>query len=288
MILKPSSRAFLVSFSSALFCLSVLGMAAVLLLKPMEAPRQDPSINSIYLPQEQDSLTALVIGMQKDQPPMTFMLIRFHPLKGSIPVTALPGNTSITFQKHPWTLQTLYEKEGVTGVRQALGETFGIQIQRYAKVSLSGFEKIVNLIGSISFPVPKEISLKQGDITVSLSEGIQLIDGKKAAALSLYEGYSSQQERCGLLAELAANAINQHLNLVHSDMAERLFRGVVNNMDTDISSLDYADRRQAAEFMADLRRNPSTAIVPELVPNPGSAALSVSSRSAVILKNQFG
>lgn len=300
---KLSIRAFLCSFSAAFFALTVLGMAAVLLVRPMPVPSQAVDPEEVYLPQKADTLDVLILGVDDSKspnpPPAMFMLIRLDPSTGRIPVLTMPGNLNINLKQSESvadapavgddaTLTNIYSSQGITGLENAFSNSYGIAIDRYAKVPVSHFERIVNLVGPTRFHIDREMILKHGDITTHLSEGNQLIDGKKALNLAQYDGFRDQIEQCQTLTNLCCDAVNQHLDLVKSDMAERIFTGVINLMDTDISSFDYAEKKQAISFMAELQREPAISVLPQFQYDAQSNIYSITDDSIDVIKKYFG
>lgn len=304
---KLSIRAFLCSFAAAFFALTVLGMAAVLLVRPMPVPSQAVEPEEVYLPQKADTLDVLILGVDDSKtpnpPPAMYMLIRLDPSTGRIPVLTMPGNLSVDLEQSEsisetfavgdgngdgTTLTNIYSSQGITGLENALSGSYGIAFDRYAKVPVSHFERIVNLVGPTRFHIDREMILKHGDITTHLSEGNQLIDGKKALNLAQYDGFSDQIEQCQTLTKLCCDAVNQHLDLVKSDMAERIFTGVINLMDTDISSFDYAEKKQAISFMAELQREPAISVLPQFLYNAQSDIYSITDDSIDVIKKYFG
>lgn len=304
---KLSIRAFLCSFAAAFFALTVLGMAAVLLVRPMPVPSQAVEPEEVYLPQKADTLDVLILGVDDSKspnpPPAMFMLIRLDPSSGRIPVLTMPGNLSVDLEQSEsisetfavgdgngdgTTLTDIYLSEGITGLENAFSGSYGIAFDRYAKVPVSHFERIVNLVGPTRFHIDREMILKHGDITTHLSEGNQLIDGKKALNLAQYDGFSDQIEQCQTLTKLCCDAVNQHLDLVKSDMAERIFTGVINLMDTNISSFDYAEKKQAISFMAELQREPAISVLPQFLYNAQSDIYSITDDSIDVIIKYFG
>lgn len=304
---KLSIRAFLCSFAAAFFALTVLGMAAVLLVRPMPVPSQAVEPEEVYLPQKADTLDVLILGVDDSKtpnpPPAMYMLIRLDPSTGRIPVLTMPGNLSVDLKQSEsisetfavgngngdgTTLTNIYLSEGITGLENAFSGSYGIAFDRYAKVPVSHFERIVNLVGPTRFHIDREMILKHGDITTHLSEGNQLIDGKKALNLAQYDGFRDQIEQCQTLTNLCCDAVNQHLDLVKSDMAERIFTGVINLMDTNISSFDYAEKKQAISFMAELQREPAISVLPQFQYDAQSNVYSITDDSIDVIKKYFG
>lgn len=260
---KLAVRYFCFAFAGAFFLLSLMVMAAVLWSHPYQKPQLPQTNGSVYLPAPEDAITALIVGIPKEeQVPQTYMVVGFRPKQGQIPLVTLSGNTQVTYRGKPQTLQDVYSYGGVAAIKIALNESFGIMTDRYAQIPADGFVKIVNLIGVTGYRLDQTLKYTQGSITVTLGQGIQQIDGKKAYYLATYPD-KSEMSRCHTVSSLAQDAINQHMDLIISPLAQRLFNSVINLMDTDITVYDYEERHRAAEFLSQLKPNPAVAVYPQ-------------------------
>ncbi len=95
------------------------------------------------------------------------------------------------------------------------------------------------------------MTVTRAGVTQTLAKGNQLLDGQKAA--DVIGGYpGGELERCRATGELAAAIIDQRRDICSSVAFESIFEKLVNLISTDISTLDFHDRRDAAEYMAKL------------------------------------
>lgn len=263
---QNGTRRFLLSFFLTFLALSVIFMLVVLYAHPAhpKAPAavSEPVQESApFIPDESHSLNLFVVGGAKDQPSDTFLIIRFDPVKGTIPVIALPPETYLDNAGKPDTLSNVYEKGGLVYSAQALSRYLDIPIDRYARMDLNGFLKIAAAVGTVEFDLPYDVTYLDGGLPITITAGRQLLNGQKTAAIisnTDYEGGALQ--RGALLSALVAEIINQRIDIALSTAADDLFKLAVNLADTDISAYDYERLKEAAVFMAKLADKPSVGI----------------------------
>ena len=285
---KLAVRYFCIAFAGAFFLLSLMVMATVLWSQPYQKPQLPQTNGSIYLPTAEDAITALIIGAPPEEgPPQTYMVMDFRPQQGQIPLVTLSGNTQVTYKGKPQLLSDIYAVGGEGAVKIALNESFGIMVDRYAIVPEEGFIKIVNLIGVTGYRLPQALQYTQGSITVTLGKGVQQIDGKKAYYLATYPD-KNEAARCRTVSALAQEAINQHMDLIASPLAQRLFTSVINLMETDITVYDYENHHRAAEFLAQLKPCPAVAVYPQLTFDPSAGCYQFTPEGAQAMGRIFG
>lgn len=306
---KQRVGAFLMAFVLAAGALSVMGMAAFLFVKPLEDPDLDRPPEAgpgILLPSEQDGMNLLLIledDLSPQPQPPALLLLRADPRTGSFPVACLPARTLVVPARpgssattpqagqvslsSSLTLEELYQARGISGLRTALERVWEIPVDRYLRIPLSRLEPLYAAVGSIDFQVPMDLSYRQGDITVQLSQGYQRMDGRKVLCLACSNGFASQEERCATLAQLVQQTVNQHLALAASPQAEEVFLAVVNLADTDLSSVDYAEHSRAFAFLAGLAQNPAWVLEVPLELDPATESFSLPQESAAQLRGAF-
>ncbi|MCL2579374.1 MAG: LCP family protein [Oscillospiraceae bacterium] len=217
--------------------------APVSLLQPAE----------VYQPSETDSLTLLVFGSERmNTPADTFVLLRFDPVGGVVGVAAFPPQTVIVSAGREETLADAFRLGGAVYTRDALAACLNIPIDRFARVSLSGFVTAAAAVGSVAFELSEPITLADGDLAVTLNAGPQLLDGRQVAALIRHTGYpEGELGRASMTAQLVAAIIDQRIDIVNSTLIDRIFETVINLLDTDFTFSDYIRRQNGARLMAD-------------------------------------
>lgn len=286
-------RSFILAFVLTAGALATVMVVTVMAVQPSlnrgqafeAAPEQD---SYAYRPRADDSLTLVVIGVGsadksaplevsslessgaepggatlpstaasgqgRNRPAATdFLLIRFNPQYGQVPLTLLPLQTVVTLDGTSVTLGQAYQKGGGVAVKAALSERLGITVDRYAAVSRDHFIRLAEKTGSVTFKMPYRIEYTRSGYDVSIPQGERRLDGRDIADLFEYPGFSPDGvEKSALLGELIAAIVNQNLDAAAEARSSGLFRLAVNLLDTDITSADYEVRRRAADFMSSL------------------------------------
>ena len=268
-------RSFILSFCISLLALMSLGAmvlargdllelrrdvsgentdAAQVLGNAQEVPISSPSLTAA---REEDALTVLIMGRKDEQSVSnTYLLVRFDPAQGRIPVLCLPPQTMVVKPQGdstPISLSQAYSFGGQALAVQGLENTLGIEIDRYAVVEVQPFVEIASMFGPIQYLLGHNLSFQDEERSIQLSKGMQLVDGQKAVDIVTYPLYpGGDRTRAEITGALAVQIINTHLSLISSPTADSLFKGVINRISTDITYLDFEQRRRMAAEMATL------------------------------------
>jgi hypothetical protein len=89
------------------------------------------------------------------------------------------------------------------------------------------------------------------------------------------------------VADLAAAAVNQRMDVALSAVVDNIFRTIVNLIDTDISYADYEDRKEAAIFLAKLGQDPGKALYVEGAYSEDGASYVLSDTFVAVLTQVF-
>lgn len=111
-------RSFLLAFTLTLMLLAfimVLTVMAVQPSMPRQNSRDDPPEIS-YRPVAGDALTMVVVGRAQDGSAGDFLLIRFNPQYGQVPLAMLPPETLVTLGGERLTLSEAWERGGGVSV----------------------------------------------------------------------------------------------------------------------------------------------------------------------------
>ena len=98
---QNKGRVFLLTFALAALLLSLIMVGTVLAVQPTmpqnhtdELPAQEPS----YRPAASESLTMAIIGKNASGGASDFLLIRFNPQYGQVPLAVLPPETLVPYK----------------------------------------------------------------------------------------------------------------------------------------------------------------------------------------------
>lgn len=259
-------RYFFLSFSVSFLILSILFLGLMSLVHPTipktfaaSPVEEEPA----YEPLREDAITVLFVGIAPDEVEAdTFLLVRMDPVGGTIPVTAFPRQTLLLKGGKSETLADAYRYGGAEYTRDQLSRELGIPIDRYVRMDMASFVIAADTVGSVEFELPRDISLGySGSGRMVLSQGMQLLDGRKAADIIHYDGHSGGElTRCAMVADLTAAIINQRIDISLSTIVDKVFEKIINLIDTDISYPDYDTRKDAAQYLAQLETPPAQPI----------------------------
>lgn len=239
----------------------------------------------------EDSLTVLIMGVKdKESVSNTYLLVRFDPEKGRIPVAGLPPQTMVVKpqgDKTPIPLSEAYRFGGHALTVQALENTLNIPIDRYVVVDTRSFLKIAGIIGPVQYQLGQTLSYQDTERSIQLSKGMQLVDGQKAIDIATYPNYpGGDAARADITASLAVQIINSRISLAASATAEELFKAVVNRIKTNITYLDFEQRRSLAAGMESL--SPAIQVFPDGGFSADGSAYTLSDSAIKTLKAYFG
>ncbi len=247
-------RSFLAAFFLTMAVLSIVMVVTVLAVQPAmpkNASRQPSEPEYVYRPQQEDSLTLLAIQTSPSEPSANFLLLRFNPQYGQIPLSLLPPETLVPFNQEQRSLQSVYEQKGAAAAKEALAERLGIVIDRYAKLDSDAFLRIAQKTGTVVYTLPYDIAYTRDGFDIHLSAGERRLDAKDLLDLLAYPPFQRNTlEKSELMGEVLAALINQNLDIAAESNSSGWFLLAINLVDTDITYADYELRRQAADFLS--------------------------------------
>lgn len=292
---KIKYRYFMMSFAVSFLVLSMMFLFLMSTVHPKlpksltEEPATAGGSAAAYVPTQADALTVLFIGTSGPDTAGTYILARFDPARGKVPITVLPPQTMVHNGTREQTLATVYQYGGADHTRNVLAATLNIPIDRYVRVSEDAFVSCASAIGSVEFKLPYNLNLQQGGMTVTLQKGVQLLDGKKVASIIRYEGYDGGElSRCAVTAELTAAIVNQRMDIALSTVADSVFSKIINLIDTDISYPDYDNRKAAAVFLAQLGQQPAAPMTVAGIFNEDNTQYTLADTFLARLAQSFG
>lgn len=263
---KAKYRYFFLSFSFAFLVLSLTFLFLMSVVNPKASrpstPEPETGGTSVYVPTEDDALSVLFIGTYSEEsPPGTFILARFDPARGKVPIIVFPPQTAV---KNSGKTESLFEVSkygGADYTRNTLAETLGIPIDRYVSIRLDSFISGAAAIGSVEYELTEPVTITRSGAPVTFNRGKQLLDGQKVADVIRYGDYpGGELQRCRISGELTAAIINQRMDVCRSTVIDNIFEKLINLINTDISYHDYYNRKNAAEFLARFCEDPAVPI----------------------------
>lgn len=174
--------------------------------------------------------------------PYTFMVMRSRPVDKKIIFMGIPSNMLVGESNKA--AQDVYIDSGASALAGSIEYTLGINIDRHMTLDSEGFKKLCNILGGVTFAVPKGVE------GVSTAEGEQYLSAEQAEAIISCGSYSGGElQRISTASSLITAMLNQTNGERVAGNLDNSFNTIINMAESDISAIDYNDRKYAIKFM---------------------------------------
>jgi anionic cell wall polymer biosynthesis LytR-Cps2A-Psr (LCP) family protein len=257
------TRYFFLSFAVAFLSFALIFWGFTTLYHPraeaVAVPEEEEAIEA-YSPTAAEALTVLFMGTADlEAAPGLYVLARFDPAEGKVPILTLPPQTAVNNNGQMETLTEVYLYGGVGYTRDTLAATLGVTIDRYVRMDTAAFLKAADAVGSVEFDLDSELTLREDGAALVLNAGRQLLDGEKVKAILQTEDAEAMPS-LELAGRLVAAIVNQRRDIALTVVADTVFERIINLIDTDIAYTDYFDRKAAAAHLAERVEEPAYTI----------------------------
>lgn len=172
----------------------------------------------------------------------TFMLMRSMPVHKQIVFIGLPENMLAGERNE--TLTDIYKSGGGAELKSAVEFSFEVPVDRYMAFDSKAFQKLCNIMGGVNFAVPGNIE------GIKKTDGLQYLSPDQIEkVISHGEFAGGEIQRISTAASLITAMTNQTSGARISDNLDNSFEAIVNVADTDISALDYQQKKYAVKFL---------------------------------------
>lgn len=172
----------------------------------------------------------------------TFMLMRSMPVDKQMVFIGLPDNMLAGEQNK--TLAEIYEESGGGELKSAAESSLEVPIDRYMIFDSKSFQKLCNILGGVNFAVPGNID------GFKKSDGLQYLSADQIEKIISYGGFGGGEvQRVSTATSLITAMINQTSGSRIADNLDNTFETMVNSTETDISALDYQQKKYALKFL---------------------------------------
>lgn len=182
-------------------------------------------------------------------------LVRADSAQNRIAVCALDTETVPTTAQN--TFQTVYEKNGMAGLKNAVSSAYGIQIDRYVKLSETNLKKAISAIGDISVEIPAPISYRGADFSLYLDSGVQMLTGDLFVKFVSYTDLDGQNRATAALVQATLQSLS-------GTACEKQFNTLFNLSDSDFSVVDLTDTNGLVNVYVALRDMVTVASLPDV------------------------
>lgn len=182
-------------------------------------------------------------------------LVRADSAQNRIAVCALDTETVPATAQN--TFQTVYEKNGMAGLKNAVSSAYGIQIDRYVKLSEANLKKAISAIGDISVEIPAPISYRGADFSLYLDSGVQMLTGDLFVKFVSYTDLDGQNRATAALVQATLQSLS-------GTACEKQFNTLFNLSDSDFSVVDLTDTNGLVNVYVALRDTVTVASLPDV------------------------
>ncbi len=203
--------------------------------------------STVKTPTAEDNMTILfVLDEPDDSSPLTILMARLLPADKKIVFLSYPVNMLSVVEGRSDTLAGFYSSGGIKDLEAAIENEAGIATDRYVILDSEGFQKICNIMGGVYYLAPSGIK------GFADSNAPQYLGPHQIEKLVTYPFFEKGDiERSAITADV----ITEMCNVSDADRERLLasmdsnFKTVINMIDTDITSMDYNDHKNALKYM---------------------------------------
>ena len=209
----------------------------------------DADINSILFildpsdPDHQERKTAM-------------MMLHFDPVRKQEFCIGIPLELQVAYDNKLMTAENCLINHGMSALKEAVGTALDQKIDRYVMMDSTGFDKLVNVIGNVSYPSPiKDTGLRRVDDGVSTQ-----LDNKQFETLLTSTHYDKETDRCTTIGLSVARLLNQCDGNRIGGNLDNYFNSVINEVQTDITGMDFSEHKHAISFVFQYAVSPASAV----------------------------
>lgn len=236
---------FLLTLLIALLLLGGVGLIIFGDFKKDDAPLATMS-QSITMVSDEDKFNLFcVLDTGDAQQPVSYMIYRFNPVIKKQVCMALPA-TLLVGTDGSAQLDAVYRGQGVQAAQEAVAAALGITLDRYMLFDSAGFQRLCTIAGGVKTTVAEKIE------GISPSTKLQYLSASQMESLFCYTQFpGGEVQRTSIVGSTLADMLNQMDNKRVLQSLDTSFTTLVNMIKTDVSALDFKNRRHAMSYMLD-------------------------------------
>lgn len=260
------TRAFVLSFVA--FVLVFGSVSLLIFMKSLDFDLQNlvkkPDASSVStestttetLPMKLSDTNVLLVCSGSDKRLSLLALVSAHAESKTVTVSAIdPMHMLQSETTVGQDFQSVFESQGLAGLKKAVAFEYDLPIHRYIQVTESNLKKAISAVGDISLYVPQEVQYRGTDFSLYLDSGEQRLTGDLFTKYLHYADLSGKTEAASALVKTVLFSFGENNQ-------EKLFNTLFNLSDTDFSIVDCTDSSGAVNAFIYMRNNIKTADLP--------------------------
>ncbi len=266
---------------SMLISLLVIGLPVVKLYSHLidkKVANETSKTAHIFSPSESNNFTSLIV-FDTDDPALrdTFAIMRTSVTNKKFTFVPVSNNIISTSGKTKAKMSDIYKNGGIIELKKAVEGTFDIKIDRHITLNDEAFTLICDVLGGVNYNVPDGLR--------GLNEGIQYLSSEFVIKLITNKKFE-EEPRTVTVGNVAADMLTQTSGDRVIDALDYTFNKLINIVETDITSIDYADQKEALIYLLTNNQFQSTYIVPE--GSQSDSGITISETFLNTMKKDFG
>ncbi len=180
----------------------------------------------------------LVVAENEDNQPQEVLLLGFDAENGMIKAASFPVNTVLLLNQTPYTIEEIERQLGAMAIKQALTETFLIDVGGYVSLDFDSFLYALDFFGRFDFNATEtiEYTSANGTTEYSLPKGLNSISANDVINILKYNRYQDI-ERLMLSEQLASSFFMSISSDSFAQTAVRIYEKRCNYFSSDISAV---------------------------------------------------
>lgn len=186
--------------------------------------------------------TFLLVGTDKDDGNTdTLMVVSYDTVNQDINIMSIPRDTMVNASWDIKKINSIYSRysDGIGALMDRVKTLIGFRPDFYAKVELSMFVELVDLIGGVEFDVPQDMDYDDPyqDLHIHLKKGVQTLDGEQAMGLVRFRRYSEGDiKRVEVQQNFIKALIKECVSIQHWGKIKAYIDLAMDHVETDLDS----------------------------------------------------
>lgn len=186
--------------------------------------------------------TFLLVGTDKDDGNTdTLMVVSYDTVNQDINIMSIPRDTMVNASWDIKKINSIYSryKDGMDALLDRIKTLVGFRPDFYAKVELSMFVELVELIGGVEFDVPQDMNYDDPyqDLHIHLKKGVQTLNGEQAMGLVRFRRYAEGDiKRVEVQQNFIKALIKECVSLQHWGKIKAYIDLAMEHVETDLDT----------------------------------------------------
>lgn len=259
-------------FTTLIVCLGIFGLLGKYIMKNFVNFNSDKVkvTQGLDIPTKKDRITILYVQVDDFNEMNHAMLVKILPDIDQIKI--VPVSNKLLANEHEEDimeeLENIYISKGVVGVKNAVENTMGINVDKYMTVTNASFDNVVDYIGGVTV-APKE------DIFHTDENTGEQISCKKGTSMSLNNIYTrlyinypkfseGPKQNVAVMGDVMTRFINEMFTQADNftNNMDTFFNVIYNNSDTDMTKSEYLKIKKGILYMVANADMPCEALIP--------------------------